>query len=1159
MRRFTAVLLAAAGLWALSFGASGALAVAPTVSALKVSGVTTGSATLEGDVNPQSKIITYHFEYGAADCASSFCTATKDVKLAAGSSPVHVTETVAGLSAGTTYHYRLVAKNGLGETAASPDRTFMTYLPPQGFAACPNDQLRRENPAKARIEYSSANLPECRAYEQASPVDKDGGDATGIAPFVRSSLGGDAISFLSVSGVPGADGAQDFPPYLANRGAEWSTHGLLPPAATGQQAAVLGWDPDFTDVFTKATQLGEPPQTTFMENSGAGGKPSTIAPYLNELSPDFAGASEGNAEVLFESGVAIPGVAGAIEGRSNLYLWLKASGELSLASVMNDGQAPSAGAFAGSYDWINGTSSQTLARGGAALRYYTQDTHAISADGSAVFFTAAGSGRLYERLNPTAAQSATDGEGNCTQLDLGRACTINLSASHRTIPDPAGTRPAAFQGASTDGSKALFTSSEMLTDDANTGPEQKPATIERAGKETGAGVVPDLVTTHGTAVAVDAEHIYWISPETGAIERAKLDGSGTQSEFITATDNPKGLAVSGGEIYWANAAKEEGEGTIGRAQLNGEAPATGIDEDFIAEAGNPKGVAVDAEHLYWTNDHLLGKESDEGTIGRAKTNGTEADAEFFVLPGHGTETLSGIAVDGEHIYWINSFHLSEVDRVSHISRIKLDGSSYTFDFVPLGENVGARDLAGDGAHLYWTEQANETIGRAKLNGEGSASEVQPGFIEGANHPIGIAVDGTNLYWSANGESAPNPGNDLYFYDARAKALSDLVPDSSSPHGIDVKGVLGTSADASVVYFAANGVPAGVTGSPNARGEAAQAGDCEGILSAQASGVCNLYRYGGGEVRFIARLDSSGGKDRTDGANWTPTGLGIFVGTNFQRTARVSADGQTLLFRSQRQLSDYPNEGVSQFYLYRAGGGGTLGCVSCNPSGEAPFGVPGLGNITTPAVIPTPPAATLSHNLSADGKQVFFETTDALVGADTNGDGGCPLTGAKLQKFPACTDVYEWEAAGKGSCEAQLAVAGGGCLYLISTGKGTKPQMLGDASADGKNVFFFTRSHLVGQDEDQLQDVYDARVEGGLAAQNQPPPTSCLSTEACHGDASSGPTITPAPQFSGPGNPKPKGCPKGKHKVEGRCAKNKKHKVKKHHGKGKAHNKGRAAR
>ena len=35
---------------------------------------------------------------------------------------------------------------------------------------------------------------------------------------------------------------------------------------------------------------------------------------------------------------------------------------------------------------------------------------------------------------------------------------------------------------------------------------------------------------------------------------------------------------------------------------------------------------------------------------------------------------------------------------------------------------------------------------------------------------------------------------------------------------------------------------------------------------------------------------------------------------------------------------------------------------------------------------------------------------------------------------------------------------------------------------GNNVFFFTTQGLVAQDRDELVDVYDARVGGGIAAQ-----------------------------------------------------------------------------
>jgi hypothetical protein len=336
------------------------------------------------------------------------------------------------------------------------------------------------------------------------------------------------------------------------------------------------------------------------------------------------------------------------------------------------------------------------------------------------------------------------------------------------------------------------------------------------------------------------------------------------------------------------------------------------------------------------------------------------------------------------------------------------------------------------------------------------------------------------------------------------------------------------------------------------------------LSQSASGSCNLYLAHEGAVRFITRLDTDGGEAKTDAANWAMTPKEIFPGTLFQKTSRVSLDGQTLLFRSQRQLTGYGNDGTAEYYLYRTNLG-ALSCVTCNPTRVAPSLVegPSLGRITTSTVIPTPPASILSNNLSADGKRVFFETPEALVGADTNGEGGCPRTGSLLQQFHACVDVYEWEAQGSGSCDAAHAVADGGCLYLISTGKGSEPQLIADASADGKEVFFFTRSRLVGQDEDQLVDIYTARVDGGLAGQNPPPPDPCLSLERCHPAGSQPPPIQSPPKFSGPGNPKVKPCPKGKHRVKGRCVpkKHKKAKKKKHHksAKGKAHAKGRARR
>jgi hypothetical protein len=175
---------------------------------------------------------------------------------------------------------------------------------------------------------------------------------------------------------------------------------------------------------------------------------------------------------------------------------------------------------------------------------------------------------------------------------------------------------------------------------------------------------------------------------------------------------------------------------------------------------------------------------------------------------------------------------------------------------------------------------------------------------------------------------------------------------------------------------------------------------------------------------------------------------------------------------------------------------------------------------------------LTRNLSDDGTRIFFETEEALVSEDENHQ----------------SDVYEWEAEGAGSCTSASptfdAVAGG-CLYLISTGQSGQTSYFADASADGSSVFFFTVQPLVGQDQDDNQDIYDARSGGGIAAQNPlPPPPSCIG-DACRAVTETPPVfgVPASGSLSGPGNlvplapstsPPAKKCGKGKKPSRGKC-------------------------
>jgi hypothetical protein len=306
-----------------------------------------------------------------------------------------------------------------------------------------------------------------------------------------------------------------------------------------------------------------------------------------------------------------------------------------------------------------------------------------------------------------------------------------------------------------------------------------------------------------------------------------------------------------------------------------------------------------------------------------------------------------------------------------------------------------------------------------------------------------------------------------------------------------------------------------------------------------SGHCSLYVLHEGEALFVARLN---GKDSFD---WTGSVLGIFAGAfDVPKTAFLGKDGEILLFRSRETLTEYDNEGAAELYRYSATEE-HLACVSCSPTGEALAAGASFDSIDYSGALSPPVgsvAVTESRNLSVDGNRVFFETTGALLPEDTNGEVSCPGEGS--HSIPACTDVYQWEAPGTGTCSKGgegYSVLNEGCVYLLSTGKSPFPSFFADASESGSDVFFFTRQGLVAQDTDELQDVYDARVGGGIPSQNQVPPEPCLGAEACHGPVGPAPpkAAPVTPGFIGPGNPA------AKHKKQGKA---KKHKAKKHKGK-----------
>ena len=454
------------------------------------------------------------------------------------------------------------------------------------------------------------------------------------------------------------------------------------------------------------------------------------------------------------------------------------------------------------------------------------------------------------------------------------------------------------------------------------------------------------------------------------------------------------------------------------------------------------GFSADDQHLLVETEEPLA----EGAVADAP-NVFEADLDkpvdeqwslIGMIPPAGHETCEGpacVVSPGGAVAGLGAYAWPAVSRDRHYtqSAISQDGSRVFFTALPSGR-------------LFVREDGQST----------AAVSV------GAAHFRMATPDGVFVFYTE--------GEDLYRYDTLTHARETLAG-----AGAGVAGVVGGSGDGSVVYFVAGGVLATDTREyeyVNAKGEREKASEAAG----SEPGVVNLYEWylpssGAAVVTFIARLDDAGSVVEGDEEDWND-----FLGLGFpyvERRSRVTGDGGTVLFASRRSLTEYDNSGrcaggerlCSEFFRYRAGVEGGLGrltCVSCNPDrAVGPLGdalLEGEGGGVRGSA-----GAWLSRNLSANGNRVFFQTPDALVADDT--DSG--------------TDVYEWEADGEGSCASD--VQDEGCLFLISSGL-SEQAYFGDASADGDDVFFFTRQALAPTDVDDNVDVYDARV--------------CLKGESC---------------------------------------------------------------
>ena len=152
-----------------------------------------------------------------------------------------------------------------------------------------------------------------------------------------------------------------------------------------------------------------------------------------------------------------------------------------------------------------------------------------------------------------------------------------------------------------------------------------------------------------------------------------------------------------------------------------------------------------------------------------------------------------------------------------------------------------------------------------------------------------------------------------------------------------------------------------------------------------------------------------------------------------------------------------------------------------PSGEQPI-ADAYEQFSPHGVFDVVQNGIIKRNLAVDGR-VFFDSLQPLhaaVGANS------------FVASNGSVNVYEWKPAGLEGCVPPAVGEGlpapAGCLGLLSSGTDPFPTYFEGASADGQDAYITTHAQLVPQDQDGLNDLYDVRVDGGIAA--SPAAPSC---------------------------------------------------------------------
>lgn len=550
--------------------------VPPSIADQYAIAASSSSVTVKARINPHFWPDTrYYVEYGTSPCAVDTCASepvppgtllttetTNDELLTTG-------VTLRNLSAGTNYHYRFVATSGGGgpvfgldpdgsgpeeaTAAAGVEATFRAFPQPPGAKTdCANQGFRIGR---------SARLPNCRAYEMVSSVDKNNSD---IAGNLRSSGGllkvssdGLRATFQAPRASAEPEGAPFAVQFFATRDTSsgWSTR-----AISARRNSLSMYQPGTTNLgylFRSFSEdLCQAQMVQDVDIALAPGAPAGVpnlyrrsncgdqtAPYAlltsappPEFGPDgdqfveyfplSQGESTDGTRTVFRANAALTPDACASPSKDIFHVYESTPSGLRLVSRLNENpggaEPPCVHASAGTAQGAEGAISEDSVH------------NAVSADGARVYWTASthagtnqippgsggGSGdqrgHLFLRVNSDQEQSALSKAGKCVEPE--KACTYQVSE----LVSP---QPARFLTADPSGARALFSMDPDGNGPGSVGLYEFEASGEGALATKATLITGGLVGFMGASTDLDRQYV----AATGAVPGSGANGQGAEA------------------------------------------------------------------------------------------------------------------------------------------------------------------------------------------------------------------------------------------------------------------------------------------------------------------------------------------------------------------------------------------------------------------------------------------------------------------------------------------------------------------------------------------------------------------------------------------------------------------------------------------------------